>query len=158
MLQHATTSDAGVSLLEVLVVLILIAAAVGLIAPNGTGPVRGIELETTADDLAARLREARSRAIAKAAAVHVDFAPSSKRYAVSGDPRAVQLPSDIALTLVMARSGLTEGGGARLTFFADGSTTGGDIRLTRLGRTIDVTVLWLTGAVTVRSATAARAP
>jgi general secretion pathway protein H len=142
------TADAGISLVEILVVLAIIAAAFALVAPNTRGPARTLELETTADDLAARLREARTRAIARSAPVHVDFNTAAKRYAATGDTRAVQMPSDIALTLTMARSTLTESGGARLTFFPDGSATGGDIRLTRAGRSIDVKVLWLTGAVT----------
>lgn len=152
MRQPRDRPEAGVTLVEMLVVLAILAAAVGLIAPNVRGPARSLDLETTADDLAARLREARTRAIAKAAAVHVDFDVAGKRYAVSGDTRPVQMPTDVALTLLMARSVITESGGARLTFFPDGSATGGEIRLARAGRNLDVRVIWLTGAVSIVSA------
>lgn len=141
-------ADAGISLVEMLVVLAIVAMAVALVAPNTSGPARTLELETIADDLATRLREARTRAIVRSAAVNVDFDVSAKRYAATGDTRPVQMPSDVGLTLTMARSVLTESGGARLTFFPDGSATGGDISLARANRRIDIKVVWLTGAVT----------
>jgi general secretion pathway protein H len=57
--------DAGFSLLELIVVLILIGAAAAMVAPSFTGSIKNLELETSARDLITQMRHARSEAIGR---------------------------------------------------------------------------------------------
>jgi general secretion pathway protein H len=141
--------DAGFTMVEILVVLAILAVAATLAWPQ-TQSARTVDLEVAADTLSARLTEARTRAIARAASVNVDFDPTARRYIIGDDKRVVQLPPDLALTLTMARSELSAAGLARLTFMPDGSATGGTIRLARGPRRIDILVSWLTGGVELK--------
>jgi len=55
----------GFSLLELIVVLVLLALAVGIVMPSFSRGLRGLRLETSGRDLITRMRHARSQAIAK---------------------------------------------------------------------------------------------
>jgi general secretion pathway protein H len=55
--------NAGFSLLELIVVLILIGAAAAMVAPSFTGSIKSIELETSARDVITLMKHARSEAI-----------------------------------------------------------------------------------------------
>ncbi len=57
-------SRKGFSLLELMVVLILVALAVGIVMPSFSRGLRGLELETAGRDLITQMRHARSQAIA----------------------------------------------------------------------------------------------
>lgn len=140
-------ADAGVSLVEMLVVLALLALAMSLVAPSTRHPARGIELTATADAVSQRLREARARAIASARDIDVDFDTPRRQIVIAGADRNVQISSDIMWTLIAARPGGADGAGARITFYPDGSATGGTIDLTRDGRSVRIDVDWLTGDV-----------
>ena len=58
-------SKKGFSLLELIVILSLVALAVGVVMPSFSRGLRGLELETAGRDLITRMRHARSQAIAK---------------------------------------------------------------------------------------------
>ena len=55
----------GFTLLELLVVLILLAASAAVILPSFTRGLKGLEFETSARDLVTRMKRARSEAIGK---------------------------------------------------------------------------------------------
>jgi len=56
-------SAGGFTLFELMVVLVLVAAAAGIVAPAFTRSLRGLELETAARNLIIQMRQARSQAI-----------------------------------------------------------------------------------------------
>ena len=140
-------SDAGFTLVELLVVLAVLALALAVIPPSLSGAIDSARFKSTQRDLVSALRHARSRAVnsQQAAAVGINVKQTTIRL---GDrQRELYIPDDAALTLVTAqREQLAEHEGA-IRFYPDGSSTGGQVRFIRDGQVWSVNVDWLTGRV-----------
>lgn len=141
-------ATAGFTLLEMLVVLALIAAASVLaMAAFGDG-LRGARLQAAAKEVAAQLRF--TRAVAIASGVPQDFVidPRARAWRAPNG-RHGRLPDTGELVFTGARDlGPTAGEGA-VRFFPDGAATGGRVRLAANGGGWDVDIAWLTGEVRV---------
>jgi general secretion pathway protein H len=141
-------STAGFTLLEMLVVLAIIAAASVLaMAAFGDG-LRGARLQSAAKEVAAQLRF--TRAVAIASGVPQDFVidPRARAWRAPNG-RHGRLPDTGELVFTGARDlGPTAGEGA-VRFFPDGAATGGRVRLAASGGGWDVDIAWLTGEVRV---------
>lgn len=146
--RRGASSDAGFTLLEIIVVLAVLGFALVLLVGYRPPWSRGFDLDTTAAELAAQLRLARSEAIAGNRAVALELDLPARRYrAGTAAPRA--LPAALAielLTVAGERRGETIGG---IRFHPDGSSTGGRIVLADGTRRVAVGVDWLTGRVSV---------
>ena len=142
-------ATAGFTLLEMLVVLALIAAASVLaMAAFGDG-LRGARLQAAAKEVAAQLRF--TRAVAIASGVPQDFVidPRARAWRAPNG-RHGRLPDTGQLVFTGARDlGPTAGEGA-VRFFPDGAATGGRVRLAANGGGWEVDVAWLTGEVRLR--------
>lgn len=141
-------ATAGFTLLEMLVVLAIIAAASVLaMAAFGDG-LRGARLQAAAKEVAAQLRF--TRAVAIASGVPQDFVidPRARAWRAPNG-RHGRLPDTGELVFTGARDlGPTAGEGA-VRFFPDGAATGGRVRLAASGGGWDVDIAWLTGEVRV---------
>jgi len=60
------------------------------------------------------------------------------------------LPASIGVVLAPDRNPGRIGGGDRLVFFPDGSSSGGQVLISQQGATLTLDVAWLTGAVTLQ--------
>lgn len=140
-------SHAGFTLIEMLavIVLIAIAASVAAVALHGRG--RG-QLDAAAQRVAAGLRDTRTRAMATGKPQWFSVDLRARTFAAPGrDPRG--LPTDTTVKVTSAAEDVDRAGLARIRFFPDGSSSGGNIQLTASRRDVRVDVDWLTGAVTV---------
>jgi general secretion pathway protein H len=133
----------GFTLIETLVVLVVIALAIGLVAMRGPGHSARLELDGAARDVAGLLRMARAQAIAHDRAVAVLLDPTAHVLRIDGTLHPA-LPAAIGVRLVPPPSG-----GNAIVFAPDGSASGGRIDLVGKARTVTVNVDWLTGRVTV---------
>ena len=133
----------GFTLIETLVVLVIIALAIGLVAMRGPGHSARLELDGAARDVAGMLRMARAQAIAQDRTVAVGFDATAHALRIDGTLREA-LPAAIGVRLVPPVSG-----GDVIVFDPDGSASGGRIDLVGKARTVLVKVDWLTGRVTV---------
>jgi general secretion pathway protein H len=138
--------EAGFTLIEVLVVVVILGLAVALVAARGPARNPGLELRAAASDVVQTLRLGRSRAIADDRPVVVAFDLPSHRMALDGVFRAA-LPRWIPLVARMADG--TEPRRPIFDFAPDGSATGGFIVLGDQARQILVSVDWLTGRVDI---------
>lgn len=139
----------GYSLIELLLVITIAAAATALVARAFSG-VSGAELRAASRTVAAGLRQARTLALSerREAALALDL--DKRLLTLSGSERSVQLPAALDLKLYTAQSEIvTERIGA-IRFFADGSSTGGRVSLGAGERKILVDVDWLTGKVSIQ--------
>jgi general secretion pathway protein H len=59
------------------------------------------------------------------------------------------LPDSVALELTVDVRD-TDGKRGTILFYPDGSSSGGEVRLTRNGRALEITTAWLNGYVTIR--------
>ena len=96
----------GVTLLELLIVLALMAIVAGFVMPMFGGPVSTSELRASARQLAAGLRLAQSEAISEHRETFLVLDLSGRRFKVDHDPREYRLPSKIDIKLFTAQNDL----------------------------------------------------
>jgi general secretion pathway protein H len=128
-------NQAGFTLLEMIVVIVITAMVAGLVLVKQPWHSAGMNTDTTVQALTNAMRLARSRAIAEDREVSVVTAP--RAFSVDG-AAAWALPSGKALSP------------SQVVFLPDGGSTGGTILLSVGQRRIAVDVNWLTGRVLSR--------
>src|SRR5205823_14822628 len=142
-------SARGVSLLELLIVLALIALVAGMVLPTFGAGVPTSELKAAARQLAAGLRIARSEAVSqkREALLAVDL--EGRRFKVDRDPHEYRLPSRVGLKLFTAQNDIVNEKVGAIRFFPDGGSNGGRITVFAGERKYEVDVDWLTGRVAI---------
>jgi general secretion pathway protein H len=140
---------AGVTLLELLVVLSIMAIVAALVLPRLGGGVSTGELKGAARQLAAGLRFARSEALATRRETQVVMDLEHRSFHVARDGREQALPRQIELKLFTAQSDLVSDKVGAIRFFPDGGSNGGRVTLGAGERKYNVDVDWLTGRVAI---------
>ncbi|HEY5046416.1 MAG TPA: prepilin-type N-terminal cleavage/methylation domain-containing protein [Rhizomicrobium sp.] len=132
-----TGSEAGMTLLELLVVMGLLALIATIAVPQIERELGLMQLRETAGALKANLRVIRSDALRSDQAVAFTLSSDGSGYAWSeGETRSV--PGQIALRMSK---------GQKILFYGDGTTSGGAVVATSGGRSISIYVDDATGAV-----------
>jgi general secretion pathway protein H len=140
----------GVTLLELLIVLALMALITGITLPMfGGNGVSTTELRGSARELAAGLRAARSEAVAQRRETFLVLDVAGKRFKVDQDPREHPLPKNVELKLFTAQNDLVDANVGSIRFFPDGGSNGGRITLAAGTRKYEVDVDWLTGRIAI---------
>ena len=137
----------GFTLLEILVVVVIMALALGLVLANGPAGSPAASLESAAMRVAGAFRLARSEAIARDAPVAVMLDPAAETLRIGTAPPA-RLPRGV--TAEPADRVI------RVTFSPDGTEAGGPVILAAGDLTRTVAINWLTGAVTESDEQASR--
>ncbi|GAB2489996.1 type II secretion system protein XpsH [Arenimonas alkanexedens] len=136
----------GFSLVELIVVMVLIAALAALgLAAIGRG-MPGQELRGTAKALAAELRFTRAQAIATGREQVFRIDVGEKRWRGAGEHTG-EVPAGISLEVTGAREELESPQVAAIRFFPEGAATGGRVVLRSGEAAWRVDVAWLTGEV-----------
>ena len=143
--------QAGVSLLEMLLVVSLIAVASLLAAAAFSGGIKGMELRSAAKEIAAELRFTRTRAIATGQPQRFVIDPAARTWQAP-DGHDGERPEALQVRLTGARDAQPAEGEGAVMFFNDGAATGGRIQLSRDGAAWNIDVAWLTGEVTLARA------
>ena len=139
----------GVTLLELLIVLALMAIVAGFVLPMFGGPISTSELRATARELGAGLRLAQSEAVSQRRQSFLVLDVDNKRFKVDNDPQEHKLPSKVELKLFTAQNDLVSDSVGSIRFFPDGGSNGGRITVASGERKFDVDVDWLTGRVAI---------
>ncbi|MDR2872965.1 MAG: GspH/FimT family pseudopilin [Xanthomonadaceae bacterium] len=137
----------GVTLLEMLVVVGLIAAASLLAIAVLTGGRDGMRLRSNSKEIAAQLRFTRAYAIATGRPQRFLIDPVERTWSAPNNHRG-QIPDSLEVRFTGARQAGEAGTVGGILFFPDGASTGGRIQLEAkrgVGWKVDVT--WLTGEV-----------
>jgi general secretion pathway protein H len=149
MTRASVLRSAGVTLIELLIVLSIMAIIAGLVIPLLGNGVSSAELKASAREVAAALRLARSEAMATRHDTRVVLDLEQRKFQLEGDPRIHALPSKLELKLYTAQSDLVSDRVGAIRFFPDGGSNGGRITLASGERKYDVDVDWLTGRVAI---------
>lgn len=141
--------DAGFTLLELLVALSVMALLAALAAPIVGRGFTGPAIETAANGLVADLRRLRQEAINRRNAAALDIDIEKRSYRTSSDARVRAFAPELAI------SALAPGQRApthmfTVTFFGDGSATGGSIVLAVGERRRQVVIDRISGRVSVQ--------
>lgn len=142
------SGNQGFTLVEMLAVLFILTLTATVALPSMRSPPDRLEIEIAARRSAAALRLAHSRAIAGNRDVLARIDVDERLIALDAEAGA-SMPAGIIMTITAARPERTGASKAGIRFFADGTSTGGEIVLTRNGRHAHIIVNWLTSAVRV---------
>ena len=144
-----STHANGVTLLELLIVLALLALVAGMVLPTFGNGVSTSELKSAARQLAAGLRIARSEAVAEKRETFLTLDIEGRRFKIDREPREYPLPSRIGLKLFTAQNDIVNEKVGAIRFFPDGGSNGGRITVAAGERKYEVDVDWLTGRVAI---------
>ena len=135
----------GFTFVELIVVLVILAAVAALVAPSFSRTIVSARLRSAASDVRTSLARGRALAVAGAEERAVAFDLSRGEFGV--DNEAVRLlPETIRLGAVLPGEDRKEQGDVRVRFFPDGSGDEAEISVTAEdGGTLRVTVDPLTG-------------
>ena len=142
-------SKRGFSLFELLIVLILVALAAGVVMPSFSRGLRGLELETAGRDLITRMKQVRSRAIARQEVSRIILVSSQDGpdyYVLANEFEQEQnrflLPDRVS---IQVQEEQFEGPLARINFYPNGRSSGGSFYLQNETREIEIWVDPITG-------------
>ncbi|PQZ87601.1 MULTISPECIES: type II secretion system protein [Pseudomonas] len=131
----------GFTLLEMLVVIVLISIAAGLVGFGLQQGLKAAKQRQAVGDIVAALRSTRARAIVSGQTASTVFDLQALSFQAPGRP-AKHWPADLQVTLHTA-----EQAGSAVEFYADGSSTGGNLLLADGTRRWRIDIGWLTGSV-----------
>jgi len=141
----------GFTLIEMLVVLAILSLVIALVPPFLAGGHARAEFTATAQAIAAALRETRGLAIGRGRTEAFLVDTVAGAFGGSG-ARPHRVPDGIRLSLFTTSDDAVDAGKGFIRFFADGSSTGGGVRLVQGERQRDVLVDWLSGRVSLAAA------
>ncbi len=127
----------------------VLALVTGLVLPLLTGTQAKADITASARELAAALRTTRSAAMThgRSEAFVIDTTTGAFRAGASAAPR--RIARGVSLVLVTSTQEQIDERIGDIRFFADGSSTGGGIRLIKGNVRDQVLVDWLTGRVSI---------
>jgi general secretion pathway protein H len=141
--------QAGVTLLELLIVLSIMAIIAALALPLLGPGVSSTELKSAARQVAAGLRLARSDAVATRQDTRVTLDLEHRTFQVERHPHLHTLPRELEMKLFTAQSDLVSDKVGTIRFFPDGGSNGGRVTLAAGERKYEVDIDWLTGRVAI---------
>jgi general secretion pathway protein H len=148
-LRHACARQRGVTLLELLIVISIMAFAVAIVLPTLGGGPSTSELKSAARELASGLRYARGQAIVRRSEALLVLDIDARTFTLPPDARVHRLPEKIGIKLFTAQRDVVSEKVGAIRFFPDGGSNGGRITLAAGERKFDVDVDWLTGRVAI---------
>jgi general secretion pathway protein H len=145
--------ERGFSLIEMLVVLGIMAAVLGIALPSFNSGTSPAQVESAATELASTLRATRAAAVA--GGQPVDFSIDVARGSFAGDGALHRLTADedMHVALYTTTGALSSATSGAIRFYPDGGSSGGGITVSSGARFFVVAVDWLSGAVSVRQRT-----
>ena len=143
----------GFSLLEMMLVIAIIALASVLAAAAVTGGTAGMQLRSSAREIAAQLRFTRAQALASGEPQRFVIDPHAHNWRAPKDHHG-EIPRKLGVAFIGARETQPSAGEGAIVFFADGASTGGRVQLTVRDAAWNVDVAWLTGEVRMQRAEA----
>lgn len=138
----------GMTLIEMVVVVMLIAAMSAALAVSLGGGGEGRKLREAARELTAQLQYTRGVAMLQGEAQVFEVDVDARAWRAPGN-RVGSLPAGLEVSVLSAREAATGAETAGIRFFPDGSSTGGVVRLGSGEAQWRVEVAWLTGTVTL---------
>ena len=139
----------GFTLLEMLVVLTIVGLLLASVHGGLVDTIPSQRLHKDASDIAGALEKTRDDAVTEGMAVDVVFDLRQGRYWPPPNGEAVALPPGTSLDLKDIPRTLLQDHMARIEFLSDGSSSGGEVVLSRGAKRFEIEVDWLTGQVSL---------
>ena len=136
----------GVSLLEMLLVLALIAIASTLAAMALTGGLDGMRMRSSAKEIAAQMPYTRALAISTGKPQRFAIDPAGHRWQAP-NRKPGRIAESLGVRFTGAREAQARAGEGGILFFPDGASPGGRVQLQAKRAAWRIDVGWLTGQV-----------
>ena len=141
-------STRGFTLLELLIVITIVALMSTLVGVNLVGR-EPADLESVARTLITDLRYVRSRALIGNIDTAITFDIADNTYASREAKIERSLPKTLQMKLTVDRRDIDDTRG-QIVFYPNGSSSGGEISLSRDGRIMEIATSWVNGYVELR--------
>ena len=145
------STEQGFTLLEMVCVLAIIALMSAVLLPMIPRETSRSRLQAYALQAAALLKTERDAAVRR----HIDVATlvdaGGRAIRAGASQAAIRIPDDVRFDAVLPQTCQRQAALSTIRFFADGTSCGGTIVLTRFEAGYEVRVNWLTGRVEVVS-------
>jgi len=138
----------GFTLLEMLVVIMIIAFTSTLVGVN-LATRQSTDLESIGRILIADLRYIRSKALTGSTDTAMTIDVSNNKYFSQDAGISRSFPQQVSVVITVDENDIAESKG-KIIFYPDGSSSGGNIKLVKDGRELEVETTWLNGYVTMR--------
>ena len=120
--------EAGATLIEMLVVIGILGLIAGLVFPVWSSPLRRVQLYEARSALIAHLRTARADSVRSGDGVTLELSEDGRAY--NWEQSRAVLPAGVTI----------DGEPRAITFFADGSSSGGALRLKDARRALKINI------------------
>lgn len=137
----------GFTLVELLVVMLVFGLLISLAPAAFKRVLPGLEMKSSARELASVFRDARNRAIRDNHATAVVIDVQEKIYQAEG--QSIPLPQGFEIKLFTAESEKLSESSGRIRFFPDGTSTGGRVTLETDDTAYYIVADWLSGRVEI---------
>ncbi len=149
-LSSSRSSSLGFTLIEILLTLVIAAAITAISATAYSRLSSSAALKATSQDILVTLRRARISAIAKSEEVAFSVDNKKRIYYVVGSNRQRFLDSSLDLQIFSAKGLSTNKNISQIRFAPDGSSSGGEIKISNGKKVYSIVVEWLSGKVEIR--------
>ncbi|MBT8113028.1 MAG: GspH/FimT family pseudopilin [Gammaproteobacteria bacterium] len=149
-LLSSRSSSLGFTLIEILLTLVIAAAITAISATAYSRLSSSAALKATSQDILVTLRRARISAIAKSEEVAFSVDNNKRIYWVVGSNRQRLLDSSLDLQIFSAKGLSTNKNISQIRFAPDGSSSGGEIKISNGKKVYSIVVEWLSGKVEIR--------
>lgn len=138
-----TEAQAGFTLLELLVVLVILALSATAVMSVGRASLESARVRSFMVEAEAMFRDARTAAIETQSQTAVVIDTEARRLTFSNGGRTLDMPKGLSLDAKVAVP--KDGGLPSVRFFPSGGSTGGQLSFGFRGRSYDLRINWLTG-------------
>jgi general secretion pathway protein H len=143
--------ERGFTLLEMVCVLAIIALLAAVLLPFIPHETSRARLEAYALQAATLLKADRDAAISRSVSVATLVDAGGRAIRSGASTSAIRIPDDVRFDAVLPRTCRQQAALSTIRFFANGTSCGGTIALTRFDAGYEIRVNWLTGRVDIVS-------
>jgi general secretion pathway protein H len=142
-------AERGFTLLEMVCVLAIVAMLAAILLPRNPFGTTRSRLEAYAVQTATLLKADRNTALQRHRQVSAQIDAADRVISSGASHEVLRLPDDVAFDALLPQRCDGRPALSTISFFANGMSCGGTIRLTRFGSGFEVRVNWLTGGIDI---------
>ena len=146
---HRLSGARGFSLIELLIALALLVAAVSLVPAYFSKGVSTAELKSSARQIVSGLRYVRSEAVSRNKEQVFLLDVEKREFTTREGSKPRELPKGLGLRLKTAESEQLSEDLGGIRFFPDGSSTGGEISVSSDSKEFSIAVDWISGKIAI---------